>query len=117
MATRTSLLTTPEDKLAVVSWKLLLAGDSGEAVNVGRYADRTVQVTGTFSGGSSIQLQGSPDGVTWGRLHDAQGVLISIVDNNAVVIGDNPVFLRPLVVSGDGSASLNVWISAVMRSF
>lgn len=117
MAVRGSLVTTPEDKVSVISWKLLLLGDTGEAVNIGRYADRTVQVTGTFSGGSSIQLQGSPDGVTWGRLHDAQGVLISITDNNAVVIGDNPVFLRPIVISGDGSTSLNIWIAAVMRSF
>lgn len=116
--TRTSLLTAADDRCIVITWSGLLTTDLGEAAQMGRFYDLTVQVIGTFGSGGTVQIKGSNDGgTTWGRLHDRQGVLISIGDSNPIALQDAPALIRPDIISGDGTTSLKVAIAGAIRSF
>ena len=64
---------------ALVTWTLTTADPTGVAVGYPDYADRTVEVHGTF-GGATVEVQGSLDGgTTWVVLTDPQGNAISKV--------------------------------------
>ena len=96
--------------VAVTTWAALAAGDSADPINLGVYSDRTVQVDGTF-GGATVLLQGSNNGLTYHTLTDPQGNPLSFAAGGLETIIELPVYLRPLVQSGDGSTSLTVTVS------
>jgi hypothetical protein len=82
--------------------------DSGIAIECLDYADRTVQITGTFGAGGSITMQGSNDGTNWFALTDLQGNAITKTASAMELITEAPLYLRPLVTAGDGTTSLTV---------
>ena len=94
-------------------------GDTGAAVEVGRYSDKTVQVTGTFGTGGDVDMQGSnlaaPDTADWGQLNDVTGTPISMGNVNPVTVLDNTLFMRPDVSAGDGTTDLTVTVICVVR--
>jgi hypothetical protein len=57
------------------SWALGNA-DTGIAIDMTDYADRSVQVEGTF-GSATITIEGSNDGTNWETLRDPQGVALT----------------------------------------
>jgi len=83
------------------SWTLGNA-DTGVAANIRRYADRTVQVSGTF-GGATVIIQGSNDNSTWFTLNDNTGAALSFVANGLKVMLENPSYIRPVSSGGAGS--------------
>jgi hypothetical protein len=94
----------------IVSWTPLLNGDTGQAAAIGTYADRTVQVSGTFGAGGSVQIEGSNDGVTYATLSDGSGVAIVKTSAGVSLISENPRYIRPRVTAGDGTTSITVTI-------
>lgn len=98
--------------IARVVWTGLANGDTGDPVKMGDWADRTVQITGTFGTGGSINLEGSCDketeSPTYFILTDPQGSAITKTAAAAEVFEESPLIIRPNVTAGDGTTSLTV---------
>ena len=90
-----------------VTWSSLLVTDSGEHFALSQFADRSVQVTGTF-GGATVVIEGSNDGTNFHTLNDPQGDPLSIGSAKIEAVSEIVVFIRPRIVGGDGTTSLNV---------
>lgn len=114
MANITAKLTLSNQKIGTILWETMQQDDVGLPVLLGRYSDKTIQVIGTFNGAAVIP-QGSPDGLTWGALNDAQGTTISITTNVPVLIAENPVFIRIADVNGGATTDLDVYLSFAVK--
>jgi hypothetical protein len=110
MATISVVFTYPGyDKTGVHTWANMANADVGEPLQSSALADRSVQVFGTFSGGS-VTIQGSNDGVNWATLTDLQGNDLVFSTAKIEMITEITRYIRP-VVSGAG-ASLTVVLFA-----
>ena len=92
----------------VFTWTGLDSDDSGAAIEIVDYTDRTVAITGTFGSGGSITMQGSNDGTNWFALTDPQGNAVTKTAAAMELIMEAPLYIRPLVTAGDGTTSLTV---------
>lgn len=88
------------------TWAAMANGDSGTPVQLDAFADRSLQVTGTFGVGGSCTLEGSNDGVNYFALHNPQGTLIAQTAAGLVQILELTLWVRPRVTAGDGTTSL-----------
>jgi hypothetical protein len=95
-----------------VQWTPLLNGDSGAPFAMPGFADRSVQVTGTFGAGGTVLIEGSNDGVTYSTLSDPQGVALSVTAALLKEISQICKLIRPRVSAGDGTTSLSVTLLA-----
>ncbi len=114
MATRAANSLADNERTVVrYSWTGLLNGDDGTAIKFGNFADRSVQVTGTFGAGGSISMEGSNDGgTTWAILKDPLGAAVTFTATGIKSIGDLPYQIRPRVTAGDGTTNLAVTLFA-----
>ena len=94
------------DKVDIVQWTGLLNGDDGGPAELPGYADRTVQVTGTFGAGGTIVIEGSVDGINYVTLTDPQGNALSKTAAFLEAISEAVRYIRPRVTAGDGTTSL-----------
>ncbi|MCW5745835.1 MAG: hypothetical protein KIT36_06515 [Alphaproteobacteria bacterium] len=110
MATRSAQSIADEERFVVrFRWTGLLNGDDGAPVKFGPFADRSVQVTGTFGAGGTLLMEGSNDGgTTWATLKDPLGANVSFTATGIKMVGDLPYQIRPRVSAGDGTTSLAV---------
>lgn len=92
----------------IIGWTGLLNGDTGAAVELVDYADKTVTITGTFGSGGTIVLQGSNDGTNWFSLTDPQANAISKTSAAMEIVLEGPRYIRPNVTAGDGTTNLAV---------
>lgn len=96
-----------------ITWETLTTtNDTGTAVSLPKYWDKTVTVTGTFGAGGTISIQGSNDGANWFDLTDFQGVDIELTAAGLKPIAENPLYIRPYVSAGDGTTDLDVILIA-----
>ena len=72
------------------------------------FADRSVQVTGTFGVGGRVLLQGSNDGTNWVTLNDPQANALSFTAAGLEAVLELTQYIRPTVNAGDGTTSLTV---------
>lgn len=115
MATKTIAVTERPNgnvNANLVEWLLLANGDDGQPYEGADWADRTVQIDGTFGAAGSVTLLGSVDGANYFALTDPQGNAITKTAAGLEVIEEAPRFMKPSVTAGDGTTSLNVrlWI-------
>lgn len=96
--------------VTVVAWTPMANSDTGSPVSNGSYADRSVQVSGTFGAGGNARIEGSLDGVTWATLTDPQGNALDITTAKIEAISENTLWIRPNITAGDGTTSLTVRI-------
>ena len=90
---------------------LTTANDNGASISFSEWADRSVQVTGTFGSGGTLKFQGSNDsGQTWADLTDPQGNAISFTSAGLETVTEITELARPYVSAGDGSTDLDVFI-------
>lgn len=100
----------------LITWASLANGDDGTPIFVGNYPDKSFQVKGTFGAGGSVQVEGSNDGgTTWAVLHDPQGNALAQTSAQIELISEQPWLIRPHVTAGDGTTSLTVMVSGVVR--
>lgn len=86
----------------------LANGDDGQPVLCTPVGDRTVQVSGTFGVGGSVQIQGSLDNINFFPLTDPQGNTLAFTSGKLETIMELAVYIRPVVTAGDGSTNLKV---------
>ena len=91
-----------------ITWSNMQNGDSGEPFVIASYADRSVQVVGTFGASGSVAIRGSNDGVNYNSLTDPQGNDIAFNSSKIEAVTELVQSIRPEVVSGDGSTSVTV---------
>lgn len=96
-----------DGSVLLVTWAALLNGDDGSPAELSAYADRTIQLDGTFGAGGSITVQGSNDNSNWFALTDPQGVAITKTAAALKTITEVPRYIRPIVTAGDGTTTLN----------
>lgn len=112
MAVRTPNKTTPDQgNVVVFQWSGLLIGDSGEARGRPEWADKSVQVSGTF-GGATLIIEGTNDGVTYHTLNDPFSNATSFTSAGLKAVVESPMGIRPRVTGGDGTTSITVTLAA-----
>ena len=104
-----------------VTWAALANGDVGSPLQrASMYADKTVQVFGTFGAAGSVTIQGSndpravsdPANAVWFTMTDAQGNALVITAATGEAMLENPRFIRPNVTAGDGTTALTIIIAS-----
>ena len=111
MATRNPTVTYDYNRATVV-WTGLLNGDDGAAFEGFDWADASVQITGTFGVGGSINMTGSNDGTNYVVLTDPQGNAITKTSAAVEQISEGVKSFKPAVTAGDGTTSLTVTMYA-----
>jgi hypothetical protein len=99
--------TTPQ--ACVASWSNLRLNDTASVINMAQYADKSIQVHGTFAG-ATLRLVGSNDGNNWFVLTDAQGVDIDITQPDIKFVSEVTLYIKPQVIGGDATTDLVVTI-------
>ena len=94
------------------AWTPLANGDSGTPYGMSGFADRTVQIGGTFGTGGTVVVEGTNDGTNYATLNDPQGVAISKTSAALVGVAQITKFIRPRVSAGDGTTSITVTLLA-----
>ena len=75
------------------------------------YADRSVQVLGTFGAAGNLRVEGSNDGgTTYAVLSDPQGNALNVTAAKVEAITEVTLLTRPFVTAGDGTTDLDVAI-------
>ena len=70
------------------------------------WADRSVQVAGTFNAGT-LTIEGSNDGTNWAALTDPQGNALAITAAKIEQLSEITRYVRPRVTAGTG-VNLNI---------
>lgn len=91
-------------------WDALTTGDDGQPIDWSEFADRSVQVYGTF-GGATVTMQGSndpgPTPTNWNTLTDLQGNALAFTAAGLEMIAEPTCWVRPVVTGGAGT-SINI---------
>ena len=98
--------------IITITWANLANGDDGGPFEGAQYADRSVQVTGTFGSGGTVLIEGSNDGTNYSTLTDAQGNALSIQAAKIEMIAELVRYIRPRVSAGDGDTDITVTLLA-----
>jgi len=110
-----------DDGYAIATWAGLAAGETGQAVVVGSSTPKTVQLEGTFGGGT-VAIQGSINGSNWHTMSSveiAAGIYVLLTGLSAPTLAtiiENPLYMRPVVTGGDGTTALTVYIGYSARN-
>jgi hypothetical protein len=83
---------------------------SGAALDAPALPDKTVQVKGTFAGGTVV-IEGSNDGgTTYHTLNDSRGEgnALSLTTADTRTILENPGLIRPRLTTASGATSITV---------
>jgi len=97
---------TFKDDAHVITWTGLTNGDTGSSIEMPGSSDRSIQFSGTFGAGGTIQAQGSNDGSNWIVLTDLQGNSISKTSASIEMITEVTRHIRVEVTAGDGTTDL-----------
>lgn len=92
----------------VATWASMAMSDEGQPLELANFADRSVQVTGTFGAGGSVRIEGSLDGTNYAPLTDPQGNNLDINTAKIEAIVELVRWIRPVVTAGDGTTALTV---------
>lgn len=111
MATRSPTITYSQNRVTVV-WTGLLNGDDGAPFEGYDWADASVQISGTFGVGGSVNITGSNDGTNYVLLTDPQGNAITKTSAAVEQISEGTKYFKPVVTAGDGTTSLTVTMYA-----
>lgn len=97
----------------IYSWTLTDADPTGDPLYHTTHADKTVQVYGTFGGGT-VTFQGScaPTSPTWATLTDHADNAIALTAAGMKLIAQNPYAIRPVL---SGSTGATVTVVAVVK--
>ena len=72
------------------------------------FADKSIQLTGTFGAAGAVLIEGSNDGTNYSLLTNAQGAALPTTSAGLAAITEAVIFVRPRITAGDGTTSLTV---------
>ena len=87
--------------IRIVKFAGATTGDTSPTIEQCEWADRSVQVAGTFGGGA-VAIEGSNDGTNWATLNDAQGNALSITTAKIEQLLEVTRYMRAAVTGGTG---------------
>ena len=90
-------------EVAIATWAALGGAETGDAVCLAQYSDRSVQIDGTF-GGATVVFEGSNDGTNYYTLTDPQTTAISKAAAALEAISELTLYVRPRSTGGTGSS-------------
>ena len=116
MATTAVVTTLPDTMdyrgMVKYTWNLV-NGESGDPVTAVNHADRSVQISGTFGAGGTVELRGSLDGgTTYAVLTDQNDNNLSITAAKIESVMQLTEYFRPVVTAGDGTTALKITLIA-----
>lgn len=112
VTSKTVTNTSNVNDLALVStWAAIPNGNTGEPFEWPGFADRSVQITGTFGGGTVV-IEGSNDGTNYVTLNNMQGSALSFSAAGFKGVAEISRYIRPSVSGGDGTTAITVTIVA-----
>lgn len=98
----------------IFRWEQLTSASSDVGEPIGTdyasYADRSVQVVGTFGTGGTLLIEGSIDGTNYVTLNDPQGNPLSIQTAKIEAIAEATPYLRARISAGDGTTNLDCYV-------
>lgn len=103
-------------KVRKLFWETLTTTNpTGVGIRLPALGDKTVQATGNFAGSASIGIQGSNDSTdgsdgTWFSLEGPADSALAFTAAGGDVIKENPLWIRPLLSSGNGSTDIDVTV-------
>jgi len=103
-------------RASVILWANMKSGDVGRSLDISNQSDRTIQVTGTFSGASAT-LKGSNNpgpSPLYDTLRDPFNSLLVFTGEDLKQILEVPHRVRPEISGGDLNTNLTVRICAVL---
>ena len=105
-----ALVPSVDKKFLKVKWETITTTDDvGEAVEMGAFRDRSVQVFGNFGTGGTVLIEGSNDGgTTYSTLTDPQGNALSFTAAGLEAITEMVGHIRPRLSAGSGAVDLDV---------
>lgn len=77
-------------------------------IGFAQWADRCVQVRGTWGAGGAVAIEGSNDGHNYVTLNNAQGTAATFSADGLKQIVEVPRYARARVTGGDGTTSITV---------
>lgn len=83
-------------------------GDDGQPIELANFADRSMQVVGTFGAGGKVRIEGSNNGTDYAPLTDPQGNDLDLTAAKIEAVSEVVRWVRLRVVAGDGTTSLTV---------
>ncbi len=101
----------------VVTWETLTTtNDTGRAVKIPEWADKTIMFTATWGAGGSVSLEGSNDGTTYFILNEPDNTSpVTATANALMTVLANPLWVRPRVTAGDGTTDVDVKLIATQK--
>lgn len=90
------------------TWTGLLNGDDGSFLDASMLPDKTVEITGTFGAGGTVQIQDGNGHVLNDSRGEGNGATFTSADTRTLT--ENPQKMRPVITGGDGATSLTVVI-------
>lgn len=112
MATKPVTIEILGERTIRATWANMANGDDGAPIDWPYYADRSVQVRGTFGAAGSVTMEGSNDGANFEALSDPRGNALAINSAKIEQVEDCCFRTRPRVTAGDGTTSLTVVLFA-----
>lgn len=92
-----------------VTWSTLTTTNiTGTPVQLSKFGDKTVSVTGVLGVGGTLKIQGSNDNTNWFDLTDPQGNALSFTALGMEAITENPMYIMPKVSAGNGTTNFDV---------
>ena len=100
--TITRFIGSGDGSLVKATWVFATEADTASAIVLPEFADKSVQVFGTF-GTVHIAMHGSNDaGTTFAALNDPSGTVIDIAAAKIKAILENTEQIKPVVTAGTG---------------
>ena len=97
---------TQDGSVMRVTWSAMATGDTGAPFAFSNFADRSIQVLGTF-GGATCTIEGSNDGTNYAALSNSGGTSIALTSASIQQVLQLSQLIRPNV-SGGAGASITV---------
>lgn len=99
---------TEDQTLSTVTWANIHFQDTCQPISLAHWADRSIQVDGTFTNSVALALQGSNTNTNYYQLNDPGLNAISKTAAGLSQVLELTTYVKPVVSNGDSSTLLTV---------
>lgn len=124
MAERAAVRSRYHQNVERIEWAGLLTADTGEWIQIPFLADKTFQISGAPGvAAATVSIQGTNE-LAPSPAESIVSVMDDIISNSPLsalaplamgLIGESPLWIRPIIVGGDGGTNLKVVIVSTGR--